>query len=186
MSVAECTGELGSRRIPYESLGATPGVLIPVRLAGPLSGVTFRTLLPEKERASSPYEIFDCRLLLAIDDFSRLLVGRNIVEVMYFSAYRPPPPGWKGGVRHEGGLAIDIGYFRNADGAGLNVERDFLAEAAPAKPCASARPPKLATAESIALRGISCAAIDGKIFDVVLTPDYDLEHENHFHLEVTP
>ena len=186
LSGEACTGELERRHVAYRKLGPTAGVAIPVRLEGRLSGVSFRTLLPEKERATSPYEILDCRLVLAMDDLSKRLAARDVVDVLYFSAYRPPPPGWKGGVRHEGGLAIDIGYFRRADGTGLDIERSFLAQSPATKPCAPGPPAKMATPDSIALRKIACDAIDSGAFEVVLTPDYDVEHHNHFHLQVSP
>lgn len=183
-----CVAELTARSVPYERLGPTRGVAVPVRLTGPLSGVPFRTLLPEKIRVRSPYEIFDCRLLLALDDFAKLLAAQNIVEVIHYSAYRPPPAGWPDGpfgLRHEGGLAIDVGYFRSADGTALNVERDFAARPLE-RPCTPGPPPRNATPESVALRKIVCDGFAAKLFHLTLTPAYDHTHRDHFHFEVTP
>jgi hypothetical protein len=36
------------------------------------------------------------------------------------------------------------------------------------------------------LRGVTCAAADRKLFQVVLTPHYNKAHENHVHLELKP
>jgi len=183
-----CATELTARAVPYERLGPTRGVAAPVRLTGPLSGVAFRTLLPEKTRARSPYEIFDCRLLLALADFAKLLAAQHIVEVIHYSAYRPPPAGWAEGpfgIRHEGGLAIDVGYFRSADGTALNVERDFAARPLE-RPCTPGPQPRNATAESVALRKIVCDGFAAKLFHLTLTPAYDPTHRDHFHFEVTP
>jgi two-component system CheB/CheR fusion protein len=36
------------------------------------------------------------------------------------------------------------------------------------------------------LREIVCAAVDQQLFNVVLTPDFNRAHRNHFHLEVMP
>jgi hypothetical protein len=188
LSGAACLEELAARRIPYARVGPKRGLDAPVRLEGPLSGVTFRTLLPDRERARSSYELCDCRLLLALDDFAKVLAAQGINEVMHFSAYRPPPAGWPEGqlgVRHDGGLAIDVGYFRRADGTGLNVERDFQARPAE-RPCAPGPPPRDATVESLALRKIVCDAFAARIFHLSLTPDYDRTHRDHFHFEVTP
>jgi hypothetical protein len=188
LSADACAAELAARAIPHEKLGPTRGVAAPVRLTGALSGVTFRTLLPERLRVHSPYEIYDCRLLLALDDFAKLLAAQRIVEVIHYSAYRPPPAGWSDGpfgLRHEGGLAIDVGYFRSVDGTALNVERDFVARPAE-RPCAPGRPPRSATAESIALRRIACDGVEARLFHLTLTPDYDRTHRDHFHFEVTP
>lgn len=188
LSADACAAELALRAVPHERLGPTRGIAAPVRLTGPLSGVTFRTLLPEKLRARSPYEICDCRLLLALDDFAKLLAAQRVVEVIHYSAYRPPPPGWSEGpfgLRHDGGLAIDVGYFRSADGTALNVERDFSPRPAE-RPCAPGPPPRHATAESIALRKIVCDGVEARLFHLTLTPDYDFTHRDHFHFEVTP
>ena len=188
LSASACVEELTARAIPHQRLGPTRGVVVPVKLTGALAGVTFRTLLPEKARALTPYEIFDCRLVLALHDFARLLVAQNIVEVIHYSAYRPPPAGWSEGpfgVRHDGGLAIDVGYFRSADGTALNVERDFAARRGE-RPCAPGPPPRDATAESIALRRIVCDGLEAKLFHLILTPAYDRTHRDHFHFEVTP
>jgi hypothetical protein len=128
-----------ARGVRYESLPPRLGITAPVRLRGPLSGVIFRTLLPEKERARSSFEIIDCRLVLALDDLAKQLAHMNIVEVMFFSAYRPPPAGWAPSpsvaLRHEGGLALDVGYFRKRNGLALNVEQDFSARP-DERPCA--------------------------------------------------
>jgi hypothetical protein len=35
------------------------------------------------------------------------------------------------------------------------------------------------------LRSILCEAVAQHLFNVVLTPNYNREHHNHFHLEVT-
>lgn len=188
LSADSCAAELELRAVPHARLGATRGVAAPVRLTGPLRGVTFRTLLPEKLRARSPYEIFDCRLLLALDDFAKVLSGYRVVEVIHYSAYRPPPAGWSEGpfgLRHDGGLAIDVGYFRTAGGAALNVERDFDARPAE-RPCAPGPPPRRATPESITLRNIVCDGVEARLFHLTLTPDYDAVHRDHLHFEVTP
>src|SRR6476469_3118389 len=68
-----CEAELGRRGVPFTPVADARGVLAPVRLTGPLHGVTYRSTLPEKQRASSPWEILDCRLVLALDDFAEVL-----------------------------------------------------------------------------------------------------------------
>src|ERR1700688_261599 len=48
-----CENELERRGIPFARVDEARGVLAPVRLRGALHGVTFRTGLPETQRASS-------------------------------------------------------------------------------------------------------------------------------------
>ena len=45
--------------------------------------------------------------------------------------------------------------------------------------------PYPATAEAVKLRAILCEAVDARLFNVVLTPNYNRPHKNHFHLELT-
>lgn len=187
----ECTGELAARGIAHEALPPRLGIASPVRLRGKLSGVSFRTLWPDAERVRTSFEIIDCRLVLAMDDFAKLLLARGIVDVMFFSAYRPPPAGWteqaSSAKRHEAGLAIDIGYFRKANGLGLNVERDFMPRLNERERiCDPAPLARDATYNAIELRRIACEAASSRLFHVTLTPAYDSVHRDHFHLELAP
>lgn len=180
---AACEAELVRRRVPFERVAEARGVLAPVRLTGPLSGVTYRSMLPAAQRRTSPYEIYDCRLVLALDDYARILARHDIVEVVHYSVYRPPPAKHTGlGRRHAGGLAIDAGLFRTRTGQTISVERDFRGRIG-ARTCGvstSALP-----APAVTLREIVCEAADARLFNVLLTPDYNWQHKNHFHLEVT-
>ena len=126
MSRDDCEAELASRGIDFVRETAS-GVVAPVRLTGALHGVMFRTDGKDAVRAVSPYEIADCRLVLALDDFAQVLASHGIVEVRHYSIYRPPH-GWpegKIGGQHNGALAIDAGRFIDSAGKVLNVDRDF-------------------------------------------------------------
>ena len=183
---ATCENELERRGIPFSRVDEARGVLAPVRLRGALHGVTFRTGLPESKRATSPWEIVDCRLALALDDFAAQLATHDITQVIHFSVYRPPVATWpegKIGSRHPGALAIDAGTFVKKDGTRLEVERDFHGHIG-ATTCAGSGPHP-ATPEALELRRIVCDAADAHLFNVELTPDYNWPHRNHFHLEVT-
>ena len=56
--------------------------------------MTFRTGLTASQRESSPWEIVDCRLALALDDFAEQLAAHDIVTVVHLSMYRPPSSRW--------------------------------------------------------------------------------------------
>ena len=84
--------------MPFSRVDEARGVLAPVRLDGPLHGVTFR--LGAAGGRSGPrarWEIVDCRLALALDDFAAQLAAHDVVEVIHFSIYRPPPKRWPAG-----------------------------------------------------------------------------------------
>lgn len=186
LSQADCEAELGSRHIDFIRETAT-GVEAPVRLTGPLHGVVFRSNASARRRQTSLYEIVDCRLVLALDDFAEILAAHDIVEVRHYSMYRPPRKSTDApfGKRHGGALAIDTGRFIDRAGTVLDVDTDFHG-AIGAKTCGDGAAPEPATEASLTLRTILCEAAERRLFNVVLTPNYNRPHKNHFHLEITP
>jgi len=200
LSGAACTAELSRRAIAFTRVAEASGVVTPVRLPRDVGGVVYRTEAPAHLRATAPYDIFDCRLVLALDDFSRVLRAHDVDEVLLFSAYRPAGRHRDGepGTRHAGGLAIDARRFGKRTRPGhepgsspgahvwLDVERDFHGTVGP-PPCGpGAAPPFPSTPEARELRSIACEAADQHMFTSILTPGYDRAHRNHFHMEVTP
>ena len=176
-----CEAELGRRGIAFDRVPEARGVVAPLRLTGPLHGVTFRSNLPPAKARTSPYDIYDCRLVLALDDFANILARHDIVEVVHLSVYRPVSSkvALKGpGRRHSGALAIDAAIFKTNDGRTLTVERDFQPRRIGARPCPG---PK----DGTELRHIACEAHEAQLFNVLLTPNFNWAHRNHFHLEVT-
>jgi hypothetical protein len=188
-----CEAELTRRGVTFVRAEPTEGVLAPVRLRGPVRGVAIHTAMAPKERERSIYEVFDCRLVLALDDFADLLAKRDVVEIIHLNAYRPKSQNgctakyW--GLQHCAALAVDVRAFKRKDGSLLEVERDFHGRIGRGM-CAGAAgagegptPPSPAATE---LWGFVCEAASRALFNVMLTPNYNAEHRNHFHLEITP
>jgi len=186
MDRASCEAELGRRGIAFERVDEARGVVAPLRLKGAIAGVEFHSMLPVAQRRTSPYEIYDCRLVLALDDWARVLARHHVVEVVHCSVYRPPPAKQLlsgPGRRHGGALAIDAAIFKMRDGQVLDVEKDFHGRIG-SKPCAAITASSL-PAPALTLRKLVCEAAEAQLFNVMLTPDYNWPHRNHFHLEVT-
>jgi hypothetical protein len=178
---ASCETELERRHVPFIRAEPTLGVLAPVRLRGPLSGVSIHSLLAPAERERAPLEIFDCRLVLALDDFSAMVAKRGVVEMIHLSAYRPRSqfgctPKYDG-KQHCGALAVDLATFKRADGSTLGVQRDFHGRVG-SSTCTGPPPNELWS--------IVCDAADRAFFNVILTPNFNAQHFNHIHVEVTP
>lgn len=187
MTQEECEAELAARKIPFTS-EPTLGVLAGVRLTGPISGVTFRTRLSDAKRATSTWEIADCRLVLALSDFAGVLVAHDIVEVRHYSMHRRAPDSWpagKVGSQHFGAMAIDAAIFITKEGEKLDVLDDWSGRIG-AKTCGPDARPIKKTAKSTLLREILCETVEKRIFNVILTPNHNRAHRNHFHLDVTP
>lgn len=185
MTQDACEAELTARGIGFARETAK-GVLAAVRLTAPLRGVEFRTNLREDRRTTTIWEIADCRLVLALDDFAQILAAHDIVEVRHYSMYRAAPKRWaddKIGTRHHGGLALDAARFLKRDGTALDVLADFKGRRH-RKVCGK-KAPEGKTPGARELREIVCAAVEQGLFNVVLTPNFNRAHRNHFHLEVT-
>lgn len=186
LSAADCMSEVEHRGIALLRTEAVPGVDAPVRLAGPLHGVAFRQDNRSADEAiNADGGIMDCRLALALDDFSEMMAARGVTEVEFISAYRRDTTGSiPAGQRHPSGLAIDIAAFHLKDGASWNVLRDFHGQVG-ARTCGrGAQSPAARNASSSALRRLVCDAGSARLFNLVLTPNYDRDHRNHVHFEV--
>lgn len=189
LTEAACIAELGRRHIPFSQDEPKRGVKIPVRLTGRVGGVLYRTDYPDAQRASTPFEIFDCRLVLSLDDFSEILRRHSIAEVRIFSAWRPPSKNWpmdQWARRHPGALAVDVRELRKDTGEVLNVLEHFHGSLAKVWCGPGAASPVPDAPEARELREIVCGAVEARLFNSVLSPNYDRAHHNHFHLELTP
>ena len=175
-----CEAELTKRRIPFARAEDIAGVRAPIRLTGPVHDVSFHSMLPPAQRAKSRLELIDCRLALSLDDFGKALAARGIGEVIHFSAYRSKNESGctvkYPGEQHCAALALDIATFVKRDGTKLVVERDWRGKIG-ALTCATHPPPN-------ELWAIACEAA-GKQFQVILTPNWNTEHKNHMHVELT-
>ena len=182
---------LRERGIPWEP--AHPplrGVRAPIRLTGNLHGVWIHSALPPEKRADSMFEILDARLALALNDFCGILAVHDIVEVVHFTMYRPPTDTDTAGdgngyrFRHPGGLAFDFGAAKKSDGEWLAVGPHWAGFIG-AKTCGTnAR--RLENRKGRELRSIMCEAYDQRIFTYMLSPHYDIPHDDHLHLEIKP
>jgi hypothetical protein len=185
---ASCETQLKKRGVAYVHVpGGARGVDRPIRLAGKLRGIDFHSMVAAKDRATSPYEIVDCRLALALDDLAVMLAAHGVVEVIHFSIYRPPGKGAdlaKPKSEHIGAMAIDLAIMVKKDGTKLSVLGDWHGGIGQ-KTCGPGAGPTPATKPALEIRQILCDAAQKRLFNVILTPNYNKPHENHFHLEVT-
>lgn len=187
MDRATCEGELARRQVPFARAAETPGVMAPVRFTGLVNGVSIHGGAAPAQRATSKYEIFDCRLALAMSDFTAMLAGRGVTEIIHLSAYRPQSESGctprHPGEQHCAALAVDVGYFKRRDGTTLTIEKDFGGRIGQ-DTCSGRFGPQPASANGLELWGIVCEAARRTTFNTILTPNYNAEHRNHFHLEV--
>ena len=159
---------------------ATPFVKQPLLLDGPIDGVVVR---PKWRREVRLNEAMDCRLIAALVDAAKVARALGFSEIRFYSTYRPIRDKAKAGKAsmHRRGLAIDVGWLATPDGASVEVLESYeLHPGAP--PCDAAADTDLGRR----LRDFACALHAGKTFNVVLTPNANKAHHNHFHFDVTP
>jgi len=186
---ATCEAELGKRSVPFVRATETAGILAPVWIRGPMRGVSIHAFGTSVEKSKTSLEIFDCRLVIALDDFATQLAAHGIVDVTFFSAYRPKSAGGctpkYTGKQHCAALAVDVASFKKKDGTVLDVDKDFHGKSGLAT-CAGTAKPNPATPAGTELWSIICDAAKRATFHVMLTPNFNQQHKNHFHLELTP
>jgi hypothetical protein len=169
-------------RVPFVALGALRGVRTPVEVVAPIGGVA---LVPRAGRSAR----MDCQLARALADVAPVLRGLRVDGLSFSGAYDYR-------LRHHSrilsehahGLAIDVHAVRTAAGW-LDVERDFARDPRgwrPPRPGGDAQASCVGSPPSPAgrfLRTVACTLALDPAFHRVLTPDYDGDHYNHFHLE---
>jgi hypothetical protein len=183
LSFDECIALLDGASVAVERLDAETysGVEMPIRLAGPIDGVTVALRGHDELHA-----VLDCRLAVSLLAWAPTLRAQGITRLEHYSTYRPgsrtgrtqKPSG------HSRGLAIDAARFTFADGRMLDVLDSWGAREHGVDPCARDHDP--GAAEDQTLRELVCDAIARNLFTVVLTPHHDKAHENHVHLELVP
>ena len=183
LSDRACLRALMRAQVPFERVHHTvAGIALPIRVNGPIAGVRYRA----SDRLEI-HELMDCRLAVALVRFSRMLRHLGIHEVDHYSTYRAPGSSAIARnpiqARHAGGMAIDAAWFIRDDGARFNVERDFHGHLGRIVCGPEARVPHHDAARL--LRTIACDAARRGLFTVILTPNFNYPHRNHFHLEVT-
>jgi hypothetical protein len=163
------------------SKGASSGVATPLRLSGPMHGVTFRT-----HPAPIPYGVLDCRLAMTLDALAETIAPFGVVGVRVDNMYRKRAhlPGRRSKrSQHAYGLAVDIMSFTFEDGRTIEVEDNW--GAAPGTvPCGEAATIEPPSADAELMRNIICTVAQKGLFHHLLTPSYDAAHRNHYHLDI--
>jgi hypothetical protein len=181
LSPAQCRSELRKRKLPVKrAKRGAAGVANPLRLEAPLHGVRFA--LP---RPPSPYGVMDCRMVLTLDEFARVLAGLDVTSVRVDNIYRPRAklPGRRKKSQHAYGLALDIVHFRLKDGRTLSINGNWHAPIGSAV-CGPEAVMDPQTDDAVALRNIVCAVAREAVFHHLLTPSFNAAHRDHIHADI--
>lgn len=169
-----CTAALTARKIAWKP-ASRPGIAHAVEITGPLGGVALSS-------PSGPL-VIDCSLAVSLDEAGRYLRDAGIDAATFSSAYsRRKVRGTDRPSKHSFGLAIDVQVFRGPVLGTLHVDRDYEQGLGDAVDCLG-RP---LTEGGAVLKLLQCQLVRSGLFQLVLSPDFDDAHHDHFHLQVKP
>ena len=153
-----------------------PGIAIAVQVRGLVGGIEYRSY-------SGEALVLDCSLVHALASAGPMLRARGIERVNYSSAYqRRNIRGTSRPSRHSFGLAIDVHTFALAGDTIATVKSDYEQGLGDAADCVG----EPLTEAGALLRAVECDLVRSDLFRALLTPDFDPDHYNHFHLEALP
>ncbi|MBI4510496.1 MAG: hypothetical protein HY698_12760 [Deltaproteobacteria bacterium] len=171
-----CLTRLDSLRVSFRPAAPRKGIQVPVEVTGPLGGVTYRTW---GRRAL----VLDCSLVYSLAMAGRYLGEAGITEAFFSSSYqRRNVRGTDRPSRHSYGLALDIHEFKGKNIGRLTIQDDYEQGLGDDVDCIGE---PLSRGGAI-LRILYCRMIRSKLFRFILSPDYDEDHYNHFHVEALP
>lgn len=145
----------------------------PVMVRPVLRGVTFR---PARIGAA-PVPLFAaCALAASMDKMSQVLAERGVSDVIYFAIYGCRVVAGSSNLsEHARARALDLAGLRLANGNTHLVLSDW-----------EKHQPAPVTAGGQLLRRVATSLYDADIFHIILTPDYNADHANHLHMDLTP
>lgn len=172
-SLGDCYAELDARGVAYKR-AKRPGIAHAVELPGTLGGIEFVGADPL---------VIDCSLAVSLDEIGRYLRDLGISQAQFSSAYsRRNVRGTNRPSKHSFGLAIDVHSFTGRELGTVRIDRDYEQGLGDAVDCVGTP----LTQGGAALKILQCQLVRSGLFHLVLSPDYDDAHHDHFHLEVKP
>jgi hypothetical protein len=184
--VADCQGWLELYQLDYTVGPVNQGVEDPVTVTLPLNGMAYRYSGNTAPRSTF---FMDCQLAVSLAQAAPLLRRRGVVEVADIGVYNyrciggGTPPDCPNGIsQHAYALAIDIAGFTDEAGAFYSVNDDWIIDPDGEDTCAAPTDPGADTFLHEAICELKAAGV----WNIVLTPNYNAAHRDHFHVDLTP
>jgi len=168
-----CYAELEARKVEFKKTKKS-GIANGVEITGTLGGV---------EVTGESALVIDCSLAVSLDEAGRYIRALGVDKVRFASAYsKRNVRGTNHPSKHSYGLAIDVSGFSGPDLGSFSVSRDYEQGLGGAVDCVGTP----LTQAGAVLKILQCQLVRSGLFHLVLSPDYDDAHHDHFHLEVKP
>jgi hypothetical protein len=181
--VANCHEWLDLVGVEYTVGPSSRGIVDPVTAKMPINGVPFRS-----GSGLRTTMLGDCSLIKSLALAAPHWRKRGVVEVRDLGVYNyrcinndgTPPNCTIGLSEHSFGNAIDLASFTDANGDTYVVNDDWVIDPDD-KTCTSPTEP----GKDTFLHEMICEIKANKIWNIVLTPNYNSLHRNHFHVDLT-
>ncbi len=183
--VSSCRDWLDLYRVQYSIGPTSPGVMDPVTAMMPINGIPFRSAGALRTKMFG-----DCSIIKSLAEAAPRWRARQIVEVTDMGVYNyrcigntGTPPNCPNGVsQHAYGNAIDLASFKDAAGTTYSVKTDWVIDPAPEKTCTAATEP----GKDTWLHEMICELKAAKVWNIVLTPNFNADHRDHYHVDLSP
>jgi len=180
---SSCHAMLDALGLDWRPAAATMGIADPVRVQGVINDVGFRYYSYDAPTAM----LMDCSFAPRLAEFADVVKELGIDEIIHVGIYnyrcvRDDTPGGECVLsQHSFGRAIDINSLGVAgSGARYRVLADWE------KSSATCPGPRGTSEADQTLHDVVCTLWDDEIFNVLLTPNYNDVHANHFQFDITP
>lgn len=183
---ADCKAALAFYGVAFTEGPENPGIADPVTATVPIAGISWRYNGNENPR---PTLMGDCTLIRSLAEAAAILAARDVVEVTDIGVYNyrciggGTPPNCPNGIsQHAYAKAIDIAGVTNSAGDYFSVNDDWVIDPNAEETCQAPTEP----GKDQFLHELICALKTAKVWNIVLTPNYNADHRNHFHVDLSP
>lgn len=182
---ADCHAWLDLYGLEYTLGPNNQGVADPVTVTVPINGMSYRS-----GSSSTPRTTFfmDCSLALSLARAAPELRRRDIIEVADYGVYNyrciggGTPPDCPNGIsQHAYAKGIDIAGLTSSTGTYYSVNDDWVIDPAGESTCEA----ETEGDKDTFLHEVICELKRRGTWNIVLTPNYNDAHRNHFHVDLT-
>jgi hypothetical protein len=175
-----CRSQLSALGLNWTAAGTNRGIADSIRVASPIRGVAFRYVASS---STSPI-LGNCAFFVKLAAAADKMKAWGVAEFTHIGTYNYRTIAGSSKLsQHALGMAIDIAGFRTTGGVyySINNNAHFVKNTSSGT-CTQAR----TTAGDKLFKGWACDVKAADIFNIMLTPNYNTAHRDHFHIDLTP
>jgi hypothetical protein len=181
--VASCHDWLDLYKLQYVTGPANLGIDDPITVTLPLNGIAYRYSGNPSDRKTL---YGDCRLMKSLAQAAPMFRGHDITKIIDIGIYNyrcidqsltPPNCSMS---QHAYAKAIDFAELVKSDDTHYSILNDWVIDPSGATCTAATENEKDAF-----LHQVICELKAAKVWNIVLTPNYNSDHRNHFHVDLT-